>query len=52
MPGHLFVVEDHGFYKVTKGSVYKWNNHKDFHSAANTGFQSHYIFHFLGEDYN
>jgi hypothetical protein len=52
MPGHLFVVEDYCFYKVTKGSVYKWNNHKDFHSAANTGFQSHYIFHFLGEDYN
>lgn len=50
-PGHVFVVENECFYDVTKGSIFKWGKHTDFHSTANTGFSSHYIFHFLGEDY-
>lgn len=48
--GHFLEVEDHCFYLVPKGSVYKWSNYNDFHSAANTGFESYYLFHFLGED--
>lgn len=48
--GHLLTVEDHCFYYVPQGSIYKWSNHFDFHSAANTGFESYYLFHFVGED--
>jgi hypothetical protein len=50
-PGHMFAVDSHCFYYMPKGVVYKWANHTDFHSAANTGFESYYLFHFLGEDY-
>jgi hypothetical protein len=49
-PGHMMVVENHCFHFMPKGAVYKWSNYTDFHSAANTGFKSYYLFHFLGED--
>lgn len=46
--GHIFVLGDKHFYNARQHSIIKWDNHKQYHAAANCGFRSFYLFHFVG----
>ena len=50
--GQTFIVDKHCFYNEEKHKIVKWNNFQNFHATFNVGYESHYIFHFLGEDYS
>ena len=47
-PGHFLMVDEHCFYNEKKHSIYQWKHRKNWHAAANSGFETYYLFHFLG----
>jgi hypothetical protein len=46
--GHVFVVGDQCMYNVPAGSIYKWNNWKEYHLGFNCGFEKKYVLHIVG----
>lgn len=47
-PGHFLMLDEHCFYNEKKHSIYQWKDRRNWHAAANSGFETYYLFHFLG----
>lgn len=45
--GHIFIINDDYIYNVPQGSIFKWNNYRDWHSGINAGMTPKYMFHLL-----
>lgn len=46
--GHIFILGDDYLYNSPQGSIFKWNNYKDWHSGINAGMTPKYMLHILG----
>ena len=46
--GHIFILGDDYLYNTPQGSIFKWNNYKDWHAGINAGLTPKYMFHLLG----
>jgi hypothetical protein len=46
--GHSLIVGDQIFFNQEQGSIYEWPNYREWHCAANCGFEPQLLFHFLG----
>lgn len=48
VPGQLFAIDEYCFNMPEKHSIWQWKHRKNWHAAANCGFETNYMFHFLG----
>jgi hypothetical protein len=46
--GHIFIVGDDYLYNLPDGSIFKWNNYKDWHAGTNAGLVPNFMLHILG----
>jgi hypothetical protein len=46
--GHIFSIGDICFYNQPQGTLYKWDNYREWHSGINAGMTPKYMFHLLG----
>jgi hypothetical protein len=46
--GHFFVLDDITLVGYKSGDVYKWKDYRVWHAGGNIGFESKFIFNFLG----
>ncbi len=46
--GHIFILGDDYIYNVPWGSIFKWNNYKEWHSGINAGMCPKFMFHIIG----
>jgi hypothetical protein len=46
--GHILILGEEYFYNQEKGSLYEWDNYKDWHSGINAGMCPQFMFHVLG----
>lgn len=46
--GHIFILGDDYIFGAPRGSIFKWNNYKDWHSGINAGMKPKYMLHLLG----
>lgn len=46
--GHVFTIKEHSYIAEEVGSLYEWDNYRDWHEAKNTGTSPHFMFHILG----
>lgn len=45
--GHIFILGNDYIYNCPKGSIFKWNNYKDWHSGINAGMTPKFMLHLL-----
>ncbi len=45
--GHIFILGDDYLFNCPKGSIFKWNNHRDWHSGINAGMVPKFMFHLI-----
>ena len=45
--GHIFMLGQDYLYNLPCGSIFKWNNYKDWHSGINAGMTPKFMFHLL-----
>lgn len=45
--GHIFILGKDYFFNTKQGSLYEWNNYKEWHAGINAGFQPKFIYHLL-----
>jgi hypothetical protein len=46
--GHIFIVGEDYLYNAPQGSIFKWNNHREWHTGINAGMTPKFTFHILG----
>jgi hypothetical protein len=46
--GHIFIVGEDYIYNCPIGSIFKWNNYKEWHAGINAGMTPHYMLHVIG----
>lgn len=46
--GHIFIVGKDHLYEVPIGSIFKWNDHREWHIGINGGIKSKFTLHVLG----
>ena len=46
--GHIFVIGDDYIYGAPEGSIFKWNDHRAWHTGINAGMTPKFTFHILG----
>jgi hypothetical protein len=46
--GHIFIVGEDYLYNVPSGSIFKWKNHREWHTGINGGLTPKFTFHILG----
>lgn len=46
--GHIFVIGDDYLYGAPEGSIFKWKNHREWHTGINAGLNPKFTFHILG----
>jgi hypothetical protein len=46
--GHIFVIGDDYIYGTPEGSIFKWKNHREWHTGINAGMTPKFTFHILG----
>lgn len=46
--GQIFVLNDEAFHMIEQGSIYRWNNWKEWHLGFNCGLDQKYLLHFIG----
>jgi len=45
--GHIFILGNDYIYNVPQGTIFKWNNYKEWHAGINAGLTPKYMFHLL-----
>ncbi len=45
--GHIFILGKDYIYDVPQGSIFKWNDYKEWHAGINAGLTPKYMFHLL-----
>ena len=48
VPGQTISFQDKTFYNETKGTIFKWDDTKQWHAAANASLVPYYLYHFEG----
>jgi hypothetical protein len=47
-PGHIFMLGEDYLYNCVRGSIFRWNNHNEWHSGINAGMTPKFMFHIIG----
>jgi len=47
-PGHIFMLGEDYLYDCPQGSIFRWNNHNEWHSGINAGMTPKFMFHIIG----
>jgi hypothetical protein len=47
--GQVFILNTQAFHFVEQGAVYKWHKWDEWHLGFNCGFETKYMFHFVGK---
>lgn len=48
IPGHIFMLGKDYLYDLPIGSIFRWNNYKDWHAGINAGLEPKFMFHLIG----
>lgn len=46
--GHIFLINEDCFHMIERGSIFKWNNWKEYHIGMNCGLERKYMLHIVG----
>jgi hypothetical protein len=46
--GHIFLIDKDCFHMIERGSIFKWNNWKEYHIGMNCGLERKYMLHIVG----
>lgn len=46
--GHIFLIDEDCFHMTERGSIFKWNNWKEYHIGMNCGLERKYMLHIVG----
>lgn len=46
--GHIFIIGEDYLYNSPEGSIFKWKNHREWHTGINAGLTPKFTFHILG----
>jgi len=46
--GHILILGEDYVFDTPQGSIFRWNNYKEWHSGINAGMTPYYILHILG----
>lgn len=46
--GHIFLINEDCFHMIQRGSIFKWNNWKEYHIGMNCGLERKYMLHIVG----